>query len=57
LVVGLEALTHVAELGQDLGGADRSGAGKGHDDASIRQGGNGVLDPAGELAELLDEGR
>jgi hypothetical protein len=53
---GLEALADIAELGEDLRGADASGAREGHDDAPVREGLDGVLDTAGELADRRDEG-
>ena len=55
LIIGLEAFADIAEFGQDLGGADFPGAREGHDDASVGQVGDGGLDPAGELAKLVDE--
>lgn len=45
----------VDELGEDLGGADAPGGREGHDDASVREGGDGVLDAAEELADRGDE--
>ena len=56
LVVGLEAFADVAELGEDLGGADAAGAREGHDDPAVGQLGDGVLDAAGELGDRGDEG-
>jgi hypothetical protein len=55
LVGGLEAVADVAEFGEDLGGADASGSGKGHDDLPVGQLGNGVLDAGGELGDLATQ--
>ena len=56
LVVGGEALADVAEFGEDLGGADAPRAREGHDDLAVGELGDGVLDAAGELGDLGDEG-
>src|SRR4051794_34801434 len=48
LPFGLEALAHVAELGEDLGGADPACAREGHDDRAVGQVGDLVLDAAGQ---------
>jgi hypothetical protein len=48
----LEALAHVTQLGEDLGGADPTGPGEGHDDLAIRQLSDGVFDARGELGNL-----
>jgi hypothetical protein len=55
LVVALEALAHVAELGEDLGGTDAAGAREGHDDLTVGEFGDSVLDARGELGEFADE--
>lgn len=57
LVFGLEALAHIAELGEDLCGIDAAGAGKGHDDLAIGERRDRVLDACRELGELGDERR
>ena len=49
-----EAGAHVAELGQDLGGADCAGSGERHDDPTIGQRGERVLDAAGDYRENAD---
>ena len=56
LVLAREAGAHVAELGQDLGGADCAGSGERHDDPTVGQRGDRVLDAAGELGDLGDQG-
>jgi hypothetical protein len=54
-VLAREAGAHVAELGQDLGGAHPASAGEGHHDPAIGQLGDQVLDPAGEFGQLGDQ--
>ena len=56
VIVAVEALTHAAQFGEDLGGADASGAREAHQDAAIVEVGQLMLDAAGELADLLDDG-
>jgi hypothetical protein len=60
LVLGREAVG-MAELGQDLGGADTACAREGHDDPAVGQVGHGVLDAGGEPGDLgneaLEDGR
>ena len=53
LLFGLEALTHVAELGKDLGGAEAAGAREGHDDLAVGQFSDLVLDASGEGGNLV----
>ena len=52
LIGGGKALAHVTQLGKDLGGADSAGAWKRHDDLSLRQFGDGLLDATGELGDF-----
>ena len=60
LVLGREALSDVAELGEDPCCADAACAWEGHDDLAVGQFGDGVLDAGGEAgdfgAERLEEG-
>jgi hypothetical protein len=56
LVGGLEAFTDIAELGQDLGGADPAGAREGGDDRAIGKIGERMLDTRGQLRDLGDQG-
>src|SRR4051794_15723504 len=56
LVGSLEAFTDVAELGQDLGGADPAGAREGGDDRAIGKIGKRMLDTRGQLRDLGDQG-
>lgn len=51
-----EAGAVVAQLHEDLGGVDASGAREGHDDRAVRVLGHGVLDRGGESLDLGDEG-
>jgi hypothetical protein len=55
LVLGREPLAHVAELGQDLGGADATGAGEGGYDLALGQFADGVFDARGKLGDLSDQ--
>jgi hypothetical protein len=55
LVGGEVTRADVAELGEDLCGADLSGPREGHDDPPVGQGGDGVLDAAGEPGDLGDQ--
>ena len=55
LVLGREALAHVAEFGQDLGGADATGAREGREDLTIGQFADGMFDARGELGDLSDQ--
>ena len=56
VVLGLEAGAHVAKFGGDLSGANLAGSRKGHHNAAFGQLGDGVLDAAGELGDLGDDG-
>ena len=51
----LEAAADVAELGEDLGGADASCAREGHDDLAIGKAADGVLDARAELGQFGDQ--
>lgn len=55
LVLRLEALAHVAEFSEDLGGANAACARERHDDLAVGQLGDGVLDVRGQLGDLADE--
>ena len=55
LVLGLEALAYVTEFGQDLGGADATGAREGGYDFAIGQFADGVFDARGQLGDLSDQ--
>jgi len=55
LVFGLEALANIAELGEDLGGADAAGTREGHDDPAVGELGDGVFDARGERSDLVDK--
>jgi len=55
LVFGWEAFANVAQLGEDLGGADASGAWERHDDLAVGQLGDGVLDARREPGDFVDE--
>lgn len=57
LVNALEALGNIIKFGQHLGGLDCPDAREGHDEVSVEQVGDDGLDPAGLLAELMDESR
>src|SRR5512147_52933 len=55
-VVGAkEALAHIAELGEDLRGADAPCPWEGHDDLAVGQLCDSVLDAAGALGDLSDQ--
>src|SRR5512144_2728370 len=54
VIGGGEALTDVAELGEDVGGAEAPGTREGHADLAVGQFGDGALDAAGELGDLAD---
>ena len=56
MILGLEAGSYVTELGGDLSGANLAGSREGHDNAAFGQLGDGVLDAAGELGDLGDDG-
>jgi hypothetical protein len=56
-VGGGEALADVAELREDLGGADAPGAREGHDDLSVRRVGDGLLDASGQPGDLAVDRR
>ena len=51
----VEALAHAAELGQELSGADASGAWEAHDDLAVLERSDVVLDTAGQESNLLDQ--
>ena len=54
LRITAEALTHAAQLGQDLRGADAPGTREAHQDAAILGGRDVVFDATGQQANLLD---
>ena len=56
LVGGLEAFPDIAELGEDLGGADLTGAREGGDDRAVGEIGERMLDARGQLRDLGDQG-
>ena len=56
MILGLEAGSYVTEFGGDLSGANLAGSREGHDNAAFGQLGDGVLDAAGELGDLSDDG-
>jgi hypothetical protein len=55
LILSGKAFAHVAELGQDLGGVDASGARERHDDPAVRQLGDGLFDARRQLGDREDE--
>ncbi len=55
VLVAHEALAHAAELGQELSGADASGAREAHDDLAVLERSDVVLDTAGQESNLLDQ--
>jgi len=55
LVIGEVTISDIAELGKDLGGTDTAGTREGHDDLSVRELGDGVLDARGQFGNLGDE--
>ena len=55
LRVAGEAVADITQLGEDLRGADLAGPRQRHDELTVGQFGDGVLDARGELVDLLDE--
>jgi len=55
LAFGGEALGVIAELGEDLGSVDLSGAWEGHDELACGQLSHGVLDRGGQPPDAVDE--